>query len=208
LHSLFRIDEPLPVLPGRSPFHIRGLYYDRLVAYLRRSRRKGALNDLIAPELRDFLSQRFHWTGWYDALPAVPLCAAIASVRQEDFEELTREQTRRGALAVIPSFFRLALRVPGPAAFHGQTASIVSSIVDFVDLELDRPEATRSSGWGRRVPLYLAPHTANLVVGFFGAVLEMRHRGTVRGRYTDVVKDGERAGFETVSIRYEFEWDG
>jgi hypothetical protein len=206
VHPLFRIEEPLPTPPGLGPFRIRGIYYDRLASYYKKTRNRAALLAALPDDLQAFMGQRFSWTGWYDVFPALPLCAAMAKVRGNSFEEFTREQTRRGATAVVPSFFRLALRVPGDAAFNAQTTSIVSSVVNFVDLDLGPPRPGQSKGWGRRVPRYIAPHTANMVLGFFQAVLEMRHSRAVQAAYTDIVEDDAREGFETVAIRYEFSW--
>jgi len=206
VHPLFRLDQPLPVPPGQSPFHIRGLYYNRLAAHLRDSMGRDWLDVLDDPRIRDFINQRFSWTGWYDVLPAMPICAALARSRGLEFEYEIRERTRRVALGLIPSAFRLALRVPGAEAMAAQIGQVVAMTMDFVQLGIEESKPTRSTGWGRGVPLYIAPHTANTVVGFFQAVFEARNGTSVTARYTDVVEDGERFGFKTVSIRYEFDW--
>ncbi len=208
MHPLFQLDAPLPIPPGRSPFHIRGLYYNRLVARL--SGESGGLQKWLAtiddPALRDFISQRFSWTGWYDVMPAMPICVASTRRTGVEFETAIREQTRSAALRLIPSAFRFALRVPGPTAMAAQVGQVVAMTMDFVELRIEESRPTRSTGWGKGVPLFIAPHTANTVVGFFQAILEARGARDVRARYTDVVPDGTKSGIETVSIRYEFDW--
>jgi hypothetical protein len=207
VHALFRIDDPLPVPPGQSPFRTRGLYYDRLMATLRADVGMPRLLAAIDDErVRAFAIQKFSWTSWYDAFPAKPITAAAARFLDGDFEAVLRDRTRAGALDVIPSAFRLAFRIPGPAAISQHVAAIAAQMMDFVHVEIEETTGDRTSGWGRGVPLYVAPHTANTTIGFFGAMFEMRGGKNVRGRYTEVIKDGQRHGYETVAIRYEFDW--
>jgi hypothetical protein len=207
VHALFRVDDPLPVAPGRSPFRTRGLYYDRLIARLKADvgaeKLLGAIDDA---DVRAFAEQKFSWTAWYDAFPAKPICAAAARSTGRDFEDAIRDRTRAGALAVIPSAFRLAFRIPGPAAITQHVAQITAHMMDFVQVEIEEARENFTSGWGRGVPLYIAPHTANTTIGFFAAMLELRGGVGVQGSYTDVIKDGARHGYETVSIRYQFKW--
>jgi hypothetical protein len=208
VHSLFSIDNPLPVAPGESPFHIRGLYYDRLIAYIKKAGKlEGVLSSLDDPRVRAFAEQRFSWTGWFDVLPAVPICAAFARCISEEFESGLRRHTRMAAVEVIPSAFRLPLLMSGPTALSTAIAHLGATVMDFVELGTEETTLTHSHAWHRGVPRFVAPHTANMVVGFFHALLEMRGARSVRARYTDVEKDVGRAGFETVAIRYEFDWE-
>jgi hypothetical protein len=206
VHELFRLDPVLPVAPGESPFRVRGLYYDRFLAHLKTQPGglRAVLDKVEDPRVVAFIQQPFTWLGWYDVLPLMPLCIAIAGGR--DFEKEVAERTYRAAFDVIPSLFRLALRLPGPAAFAAQTATITAMTMEFVRLDLKEFTDTHSSGWGRGIPLYIAPHWASTVIGFFRAALEMRYSVPVRARYTHVEREGTRDGFETVAIRFEFEW--
>jgi hypothetical protein len=54
--------------------------------------------------------------------------------------------------------------------------------------------------------LFIAPNVANLVLGWFEGMLLVAGARDVQARYTDVVPDGERGGFPTVTITYEFSW--
>jgi hypothetical protein len=208
VHSLFRLDDPLPVPPGQSPFHIRGIYYDRLI--VRMKKRLGGVAATIDaiddPRVREFASQRFSWMGWYDVLPAVLITRGFARTLNVAYEEGIVEQTKLGALDVVPSAFRPILSLPGPAALAAQAERITATMLDFVRLHIEESTETHTNGWGRGVPLFAAPLIASTVIGFFSAVLQMRGGTNVRGRYTHVVPDGERDGFELVSIRYDFSW--
>jgi hypothetical protein len=207
VHPLFSIDEPLPVAPGESPFHIRGVYYERLIAYIKKAGKlEGVLGSLDDPRVRAFAEQRFSWTGWFDVFPALPLCAAFARCIGEEFEPGLRKHTRIAAFDVIPSAFRIPLLASGPKGVSTAIAHLGATVMDFVELGPEETTSTRSHSLHRGIPRFVAPHTANMVIGFFQALLEMRGARSVRARYTDVEKDVVRAGFETVTIRYEFDW--
>jgi hypothetical protein len=208
LHFQFRFDEPLPFPPGRSSYHVRGLYYDRLLAYAKSVVGESAplFESIEDSHVRAFARQRFSWTGWYDALPAALICASFARFIGQDFEAAVREHTRRGALQVIPSAFRFAFRIPGPSALQSQTAQIVALMTNFAEVRIERSTETHSSGWTRGVPVYLATHWANTTTGFFQALYELRGAADVRARYTDIVEDGGTGSSRTVAIRHEFDW--
>jgi hypothetical protein len=208
MHSLFRIGEPLPVAPGESPFHLRGVYFDRVVSRARKDPGglPALLDALSGERVRAFVQQKFSWNGWYDALPIMPMYEAIARLRGQDFETCVREGTRRGAIEAIPSLFRFALRMTGAAVLSGRLAQMVIYSSDFTRLGIQHMSDGRGSATGSGIPLYIAPQTANLSLGYFQAALELRGKLDVQGRYTTVTKDGERDGFETVTIGYEFTW--
>jgi hypothetical protein len=203
----FGFDEPLPFAPGLSSYHVRGLYYDRLIAYARKVAGGDApFESIDNPQVQAFARQRFSWTGWYDAIPAAYICASFARFIGQDFELTVREHTRRVALEVIPSAFRFAFRIPGPSALQSQTAQIVALMTNFAEVKIEHSTETRSSGWTRGVPVYLATHWANTTTGFFQALYELRGAVDVRASYTDIVKDGGAGSSQTVAIRHEFEW--
>lgn len=186
---------------------MRGLYYDRLLAYAKRVAGPDApFESIDDPRVRAFARQRFSWTGWYDAIPAAYMCASFARFIDQDFESTVREHTRRGALEVIPAAFRFAFRIPGPSALQSQAAQIVALMTNFAEVKIEHSTATQSSGWTRGVPVYLATHWANTTTGFFQALYELRGAVDVRARYTDIVKDGGSGSHQTVAIRHEFEW--
>ena len=208
MHPLFSIAEPLPVSPGESPFHIRGLYYERLVAYMKKAGKlESVLSSLDDPRVRAFAEQRFSWTGWFDVLPALPICATFASCIGEDFESGLRKHTRLAAAQVIPSAFRALRFASGPAALSTVIAHLGATVMDFIEVGPEEIGATHFHAWHRGIPRFMAPHTANVLIGFFHALLEQRGARSVSARYTDVEMDARRDGFDTVAIRYEFDWE-
>jgi len=208
MHPLFRVDDPLPVAPGESPFHMRGVYFDRVVSRVKDECGGFAplLQAIDDERVRAFVQQKFQWNGWYDVLPIMPIYGAVAHLRGQDFETCVREGTRRGAIEAIPRLFRVALRLTGASALAGRLAQMVIYSSDFTRLGIQSVTDTSAVATGSGIPLYVAPHIANLSLGYFRAALELRGNADVDGRYTTVTKDGERDGFETVTIAYEFSW--
>ncbi len=215
MHQLFSITDKLPIPAGESPFHVRGFYYSRLL--LRVETLPGGVERLLQQvrdeSVREFMSQPFAWNRWYDALPTMPLYAALARIEGIDFETAVREGTRKSAHALVPgadslsSLFRVAQRFARPGLLASRVTQIVLGLVDFARITLDPFELGRGSGTGSGIPLIIAPNVANLVLGWFQGMLEVSGAKSIQARYADVVVDGERGGFPTCSLRFEFTWD-
>lgn len=208
MHELFRISERVPVPAGQSPFHVRGRYYDRLLARMDREAggRSALLAELQDDGVRQFLQQRFSWNGWYDVLPTMPVYAALARRTGKDVESIVAEGGRIAARDLVPRFFRFALQLVGPTVLAARVVQVVTHATDFVQVSLERFEDGKGRGRGAGIPLYVAPIMAGLVQGWFQGMLELGGATEVSARYTDVVKEGVREGFETVTIQFEFAW--
>jgi hypothetical protein len=208
VHELFRITEKLPMPAGQSPFHIRGLYYDRLFSRVRQLR--GGMDELnrqiVDDGVRKFVNQKFTWMGWYDALPTVPICAAVARMTGEDFETSVREGTRIASLKLVPKIFRMVLSLSSAGASAARITQHIMSTVDYVQIGEIKYGDGHATGTGYGMPLLVAPHASNLMLGFMQGVLEASGANDVRAKYTDVALDGTREGYHTVTIRYEFHW--
>jgi hypothetical protein len=214
VHPLFNITDKLPLPAGQSPFHVRGFYYARRL--MRVETLPGGIErlrqQLRDESVREFVMQPFAWTRWYDALPTMPIYAALARMEGVDFESAVREGTRKSAHALVPgadslsSLFRMAERFTRPGLLASRVTQIVLGLVDFTRITLDPFELGRGSGVGSGIPLIIAPNVGNLVLGWFQGMLEVAGAKDINARYADVVIDGERNGFPTVSMRYEFSW--
>jgi hypothetical protein len=164
------------------------------------------LAELKDDSVRQFVKQRFSWDGWYDALPTMPIYVAFAKLSGEDFETSVREATRMAAHDLVPRVFRYFMQLSGPAALTARVPQVVMHAVDFVRVTLERTREDSLVGTGAGIPAIIAPNIANLVLGFFEGALELGGTKDIVARYTDVARDGERDGFETLAVRYEFKW--
>jgi hypothetical protein len=210
MHPLFKISDRVPVPPGQSPFHFRGTYYDRILTRVDSfaGGRKRLFETLGDEELVRFFSQRFSWSGWYDALPSMPLYAAIARIEGRDFERAVREPSREAAMALAPRLFRYALSLTGSGIITSVVTKMVMYGTDFSKIGFDKVGPGEGRGFGASIPVYIAPNIANLVLGWFEGMLYVAGARQVDARYTTVVPDGKRGDFETVTVNFEFNWQG
>lgn len=208
VHELFKLSTKLPVPAGQSPFHVRGYYYLRLLDHVRKE--PGGLGRLLGKledeSVNEFLQQRFTWNGWYDVFPTMPIYVALSDLHGQDFEEMVRERTRVSAHELVPSVFRYAMQIAQPTALAGSITRIAMNAVDFTRVTFTSMGDGGGSGSGSGIPLYAAPNVANLVLGFFSGGLELSGASDIEARYTDVFQDGDKNGFPTVTVKYEFFW--
>jgi hypothetical protein len=107
---------------------------------------------------------------------------------------------------LVPRVFRFFIQFTGPTALAARIPQVVMQTVDFVRVSIDRQRPDGLVGTGAGIPAIIAPNIANLVLGFFHGALELGGTTGVTARYFDVQVDGERDGFETLRVRYEFSW--
>ncbi len=208
MHPLFRISDRVPVPPGQSPFHFRGTYYDRILSRVGElpGGSKRLFDTLGDADLVRFFSQRFSWNGWYDALPSMPLYAALAQMEGRDFELAVREPSRTAARSLVPKIFRYALSLTGSGIISSVVTKVVMYATDFARVSFDEVGPGIGRGSGSSIPLYIAPNVANLVLGWFEGMLYVAGARDVAACYTNVTPDGEKAGFPTVTVSFDFAW--
>jgi hypothetical protein len=208
MNELFTLTEVLPVDPGTSPFHVRGLYYSRLLDHAKSlpGGRDAFFAELEDPRVRTFLEQKFAWSEWYDALPTMPCHVALARARKADFEKMTRERGRVAGKTIIPAMFRAVLALASPKAMAQHMPRMMMSNFDFIRVRLTYIDDAGGRGESSAVPLILAPSVVNTVLGFIEGALELAGYTSIESRYTDVVRDGQAHCYDIVTVRYEFSW--
>ena len=208
MHELFRLDEIVPVAPGQGPFHVRGLYYSRILDHAKGL--SGGVNqfldELADARVRDFMRRPFQFMGWYDAFPTLPCQVALARASGRPLEEFIRERSRLAMAKLIPSMFRPLAILGGPRLAAPHTPRLIQTYFDFIEVKVAAADDRGAAGTASGVPLYLAPVTINTVLGILVGSLESLGARDVRARYDDVVLTGMKDGFETVSFRASFSW--
>jgi hypothetical protein len=208
MHELFELVEILPVAPGESPFHVRGLYYIRLLEHARSlpGGQAAFFDALKDPRLPEFYRQKFAWSKWYDALPTIPAHTALARLRGLDFETLTRERGKLAGQRIVPAMFRAVLGLASVQAMAQHVPRMIMHNFDFFRQSTTHVHGNAGVGGMTAVPRILAPGVANIIIGFIEGVLELTGYRDVRADYTKVWKDGTNQGYEAVGIEYRFEW--
>lgn len=176
-------DGPLPIAPGSSPYRVKGLTF-KTIQETAESELRGGLKTLLAalPDepLRRFLSQTFLAVGYYDALPIVPVTAALARLRSVRYADDVRERaTRRAQLDL--QLYHLLLRLLSPELAFSGFMRLWPRYFDFGQITVARepsaavPEPSRSaSRWLitlADVPAMLVPWFVPMASGYVPEVL-------------------------------------
>jgi hypothetical protein len=209
VHPLFVASDHPPVAPGASPFHFKGFYYDRLFSRLRGTpgSMERLLSELKDDRVREFAAQRFSWNGWYDALPSMPIFAALARIEDTDITTYVRNYTRTAAASLVPGLFRFTMDIGGgPGVIAAVVTRFVMQTVDFASPRFESIGAERAVAKGTGIPLYIAPNIAGLVLGWFEGVLRSSGAEEAVGEFGDVVVQSRPDAYDSVSMRFDFRW--
>jgi hypothetical protein len=208
MHELFRLDQSVPVPPGTSPFHVRGIYYTLILQHARSL--PGGMDQFFSEvpdvRVREFMNQPFKFMNWYDAFPTLPCQVALNRIRGGPFEEFIRERARLSMQKLLPSMFRTVSKLAGPAAAACHASRLLQHYYDFLQVEVSNVSHTEGHGGMSGVPLYLAPVTINGILGLIAGALESLGASDIRTSYLEVGVTGKTNGFDTVSCRVHVRW--
>jgi hypothetical protein len=208
MHESFRLEETVPVPPGTSPFHVRGVIYVSIIDSVKTipGGMDRFLDELVDARVRDFMRQKFQFMGWYDVCPALPSAVAIARIRGRPFEAYIREAAKDSMLRLVPSMFRLFSRLGGPRLAAAHAPRLFQTYYDFLDLRLSRVSDEGGSGTLTGIPMYVAPQILNHVIGIIDGALESLGAKEIEATYRDVTVSGSHCGFELVTCHGDFRW--
>jgi hypothetical protein len=208
--SRLLLSERLPLAAGTSPFHVKGHIYGKMLDDFEESV-AGGVSGVLArvgdSEITTFVRQRFTASGWYDALPMMPLSLAHARLLGIPFHQHLRDRGRRTAEQDIPGIYRFLIKLSSPEEVCHRLPKAASHYFDFgpADARLVAPRRVVSEQRG--VPVTLVPLIAATTEGFVQAALEMAGAERVSVRCKSTVNDGEKSGVATMTITLEGAWE-
>src|SRR5262245_14123991 len=130
-------DRPLPHLPGKSPFHIKGEFYRlaaEVVAY-HDARTDGALMRILAREgLQGFVMQPFLASAMYDVLPLPRIFMAVAEARGRDVVEMTTKMGEATVDAQMKGIYARFLTPLRTENFAQRFHQVINHFYDFAPL--------------------------------------------------------------------------
>ncbi len=205
----------LPVPPGTSPFHVKGLAYRGFEAYANRHVEGGfqrVRDELKDPGLREYLMQPFLAGSWYDVLPVVPLACAIAAAERLPVEDFVRRSARRQALYDAQHVHKRFSEGHSPSGLLPRLPRLFLQYTDFGGSEIvdmgDSPGAEVVQGAVVRtgVPAYILPWFVPMTEAYIETVLGVMgsERPRVKGQVSP--RDGEVGGLPTVAVRFRVMW--
>lgn len=201
--------DDIPLRPGESPFHCKGVMYLDTLRYFdehAQGGREALFASLRDPETRAFLAQPFVVGGWYDVLPMIGLHRAGVLVTGRPFLELVRDVTRWQMPQQLQGIYRFLLKLSSPDMVMRNLARAASKYYAFARVEVQqiRPKKYQSSSSG--VPAPLAP--AYMVSTEVGLKMILEEAGVAdsRQRWLPMEPEGSRDGVEIVRVRREITW--
>jgi hypothetical protein len=122
----------------KSRYHVKGLVYMRTHEFFAEKVPGGsaALLPLLTRELRDFFSQTFLASGWYDALPIASLVRAEAKAMGHSVADYLEARAGWQAEKDIHTVYRMLLRLASPGLVAGRLAKMMGQVLDFGKTEI------------------------------------------------------------------------
>ena len=194
---------------GKSPFRVKGVLYQGTQGFFEQNVRGGlgALADEIAePELREFITQSFLASGWYDVMPVPALIAYEARALRMGLEEYLLHRTRYQAKRDLGGVYSWILKLATPALVGSRLPKIMGQMFDFVRVETQRVEDDAFEVLFHGIPLPLE-HWLHVCLGVY-AETAMKLAGA---RSVDVAPprpraEGEIEGVRVATLEFALRW--
>ncbi len=209
MDARFLRPEKLPLLPGTSPFRMKGHVYRGVLDHLETMVPGGAQavrSELRDPDLNEFFGQSFLPSGWYDILPALPLIVTASRIMGAPFLNVARDVARAQAHRDIHGIYRFVLKLTSADMVIARMARATSQYFDFGTSELKAVGRGHAYFERTGVPGPIAAFYCGLTEGFVSVALELSGAKDVKVRPGRPTRDGSRAGVETVMIPFDIKW--
>jgi hypothetical protein len=201
--------ETLPFPAGASPFRIKGTAYRGHLDYAE-AQIPGGQAAIVAqvrdPALRDFLSQRFLASSWYDILPMLPLGAASARLAGMPLDDFLRFRTRLQAESDMRGVYKVLLHFVTVEALALRIPRIASTYYDFgsADARLLAPGHVESRRSG--VPEFLLPWHNPVSETYMEQVISLGGGKSPSVKVTRVERDGTAHGVRLAAVTFALRW--
>jgi hypothetical protein len=156
--SLNAMYEPLPAEPGKSGRNLKGLAYRNIFKFVT-AHVPGGLDAvagrLTSPGLRAFCLQPFMSASWYDALPVLPITAAIAASLGMPLRAYLREGGKKQAKFDYANVHKSLVASQHPGEAVERHIRIGLRYYDFLTAHGDPAGGTTARFYVQRMPSYL-----------------------------------------------------
>src|SRR5215468_10852319 len=115
MHPLFDVADWAKLVPGTSPFKVRGVAYCRMLedACALPGGITAFRRGLAEHRAAGFFAQPFRWTDWYDAVPLNAGTLVLARMSGVEPEMMARIGGEMAARHLVPRMFRILLGLGG-----------------------------------------------------------------------------------------------
>jgi hypothetical protein len=200
---------PPGYLPGKSPFHVKGVVYRNFFDYVGEALEDGRSRVLAAlPDEpnREFAAQPFLAGSFYDTLPTVTLCEAAAGLVRQPFAQFVRGFSQYTVERDTKGVYRMLLKLVSPHMVMERTPAAAKQYFDFVEASVEKTGPKSYHTVSRGVPELMAAFYMLVTESFLTHALALAGARQPRHRWLGHTPDGNRGGFVTARFQREISW--
>lgn len=198
--------ERLPRAPGRSPFHVKGLAYKGLLHFVT-TKIEGGVGVLAASMrdavLRDYVTQTFLASAFYDALPLVSASAAAANLLNIPLETFAQNQGRAQAKYDAERTYRAFVQGRSIDDFPSRCKLIATRYFDFGDWEGNSFSPGTVTFVAKGIPAWASPWFAPLLGGYVSTMVGIVARKNASCTAYPIRRDATIEGIQTVIVEMD-----
>jgi serine/threonine protein kinase len=196
----------LPRAPGKSPFQVKGLAYKGLLHFVTK-KLEGGVGALAASMpnavLRDYITQTFLASTFYDVLPLVTASAAAANLVNIPLETFAQNQGRAQALYDVGHAFRAFVQGRSIEDFPSRCKLIASRYYNFGEWEATSGSPRTVTFVVKGIPAWASPWFAPMLGGYVSAMVQCVAKKNASCTVHPTRRDGTTDGIQTVIVEMD-----
>jgi len=193
--------ERMPRAPGKSPFHVKGLAYKGLL-HLVTTKIEGGVGVLAASmrdaSLRDYITQTFLPSTFYDALPLVAASSAAANLLNIPLDTFAQNQGRAQAKYDADHAFRAFVQGRSIEDFPSRCKLIAARYFDFGEWEANSFSPGTVTFVVKGIPAWSSPWFGPVLAGYASTMVQYVARKNASCTMYPTRRDSTTDGFQTV----------
>jgi hypothetical protein len=202
--------EKLPYPAGSSPFKIKGNAYREQIEFTNINVAGGmraavaALNDL---RQREFFSQPFMASSFYDVYPLVVMAHTCARLNGITFTDLVKARVRHQASKDLSGVHRMILRLVSPETIATRLPQLTAQYFNFGTGRISKQETGRVEAVRGGVPEGLVDWYGIVGTSYVVCAMEINGTKNPKARLLPPQKEGKAHGLDLYTMTFEFRWE-
>jgi hypothetical protein len=195
---------------GTGPFHVKGVLYLGTQKYFTNDIPDGMAKlaeTLDDPHVRDFITQKFLPSSWYDVLPVAPLIRAEAEVCGQTVSAYLRKRAAFQAREDIGGVYRWLLKLASPELVALKLPRLLTQIFDFGDSYTERIEDQQIRIEIREFPAALSEWYATAFDVYAETALALAGAKNVSIALKPAATGRHTSGAALVTLRGDVRWE-
>lgn len=198
--------ERLPRAPGKSPFQVKGLAYKGLLHFVA-TKIDGGVGVLAASmrdaSLRDYITQTFLASTFYDALPLVAASAAAANLTNAQLDVFAQSQGRAQAKYDADHAFRAFIQGRSIDDFPSRCKLIAARYYNFGEWEANSFSPGTVTFVVKGIPAWASPWFGPLLGGYASTMVQFVAKKNASCTVYPTRRDGTTDGIQTVIVEMD-----